>query len=725
MSISPLPKARELLCQIRKAPNVSDLAQILPDCLAQFARTDTTFVIWWASDMPFHQELSLTIGISAEQLEEFVEKLYAIPSLSRQNIKKIITESFPDQEKVYYRFLQVNTHIGVFVQIGQLRKNANCSVQDLLEVFMLKVESLVLKYQLTYEVVAESRKAQTNYRLLAENTKDLVCLHNPEGDFLYVSPSSKELLGYNPEELIGTSHHTIFHAEDVIGLKAGYKKIKRHTQKYVTRYRLRHKEGHYLWFETLVTSVESSRGETQNMITSSREITQRIKTETKLKENISFMNTLLETIPIPVFYKHINGTYLNCNRRFAQKLGLRKIDIIGHQASDIFPHEQAKEYLESDSITLESNEYQQFEVTFINREQNMLHLIIYKDLFRNTKHEPQGIIGAMLDISEQKIKERQIESTYRDLLLTEEELRQNAEELHASNEHLTAVKHKLELALKREKETQAQLIHQGKMASIGLLTAGIAHEINNPLTFITGGIETLEQSIEELNPILEKYDELSDIQDIDIVKQRLQEISELKEEEEYEETREAINSMISSIKEGARRTTEIVRGLKTFSGGKNEAFRPADLHEGLDSTLVLLRNKLKRRITVIKEYQTNLPWVECHIGQINQVFMNLLANASESIQDDGTITIRTSAQDNFICIRIADTGVGMSPETQEKLFEPFYTTKGTRGTGLGLAISYGIIEKHNGTIQVQSDIGKGSEFILHLPISIKNMEPKR
>ncbi len=568
-----------------------------------------------------------------------------------------------------------------------------------------------------YEAIEKLEKTQANYRLLAEHAKDLICVHNPEGEFVYISPSVRELLGYEPDELIGKSHHILFHHEDVIGLKAGYKKVKKHKAKHLSRYRFKHKSGEYLWFETLTTSVENLAGETQNLITSSRDISARIEHEVKLKENLNFMNKLLEAIPIPVFYKNISGTYLNCNRRFAQTLGKRKTEIIGKKAHEIFDPSQALQYEKSDQVIIQSGMYQRFEMKIILSENDTHNMLIYKDLYRNNLNEPQGIIGAMLDITDQKQNEMKLEKINRHLILTEEELRQNSEELNASNEHLTHIKIELEQALKREKETQAQLVHQGKMASIGLLTAGIAHEINNPLTFITGGIEALELHLQEIIPILTEYDKLLPDDELHTLQEKIKKINLWKEEEEYEETLNYLQTTMVSIKEGVQRATEIVRGLKTFSGGKHEVFRPADLHEGLDSTLVILRNELKGRITVIREYEPNLPFVECHIGQINQVFMNLLANATEAIEGDGTITVRTNSEKNYVRIRIADTGEGMSSETQEKLFEPFYSTKGTKGTGLGLAISYGIIEKHKGAIRLVSQMGKGTEFTLFLPIS--------
>ena len=200
------------------------------------------------------------------------------------------------------------------------------------------------------------------------------------------------------------------------------------------------------------------------------------------------------------------------------------------------------------------------------------------------------------------------------------------------------------------------------------------------------------------------------------VETKLKEIRELKEKIEYKEAVEEIDKLISSIKNGTKRTTEIVKGLRTFSRMDEDTLKMADIHEGLDSTLILLHNKYKNRINIIKNYG-QIPLIECYPGPLNQVFMNILSNAIDAIDDKGTITISTSIKAGIVHISIKDTGRGIHENLKEKIFEPFYTTKEVgRGTGLGLSISHGIIEKHKGAIDFKSEPGKGSEFIVSLPI---------
>lgn len=178
-----------------------------------------------------------------------------------------------------------------------------------------------------------------------------------------------------------------------------------------------------------------------------------------------------------------------------------------------------------------------------------------------------------------------------------------------------------------------------------------------------------------------------------------------------------IESLFNGIEEGAIRTREIVMGLKNFSRLDEDVFKQANIHEGINSTLVLLKNKFKNRISIHKDYG-ELPTIECLPGKINQVFMNILNNAIQAIEDSGEIYIRTFAENDKVKISIRDTGVGMTEGVKKHIFEPFFTTKDVgAGTGLGLSISFGIIEKHNGKIDVKSEPEKGTEFTITLPVS--------
>ncbi len=308
---------------------------------------------------------------------------------------------------------------------------------------------------------------------------------------------------------------------------------------------------------------------------------------------------------------------------------------------------------------------------------------------------------------------QQIEEKNEELLSQSEELKQANEEITATNEALNSQKDELRYTLENLKLTQDQLIQSEKLASVGQLTAGIAHELNNPVNFISGNVKPLKRDLDDIFEILEKYETIIKESVLD---ENFQEVESLKEKLDFDLLTTEIKRLLEGISEGANRSSDIVKGLRSFSRLDDDKFKYADLHDGLDSTLILLYNKTKGRINVHKDYG-DLPVVECLPSKINQVFMNLLTNSIQAIEDKGDIFIETISSGIGVKIIIRDNGIGMTPEVKKHIFEPFYTTKEVgSGTGLGLAISYGIIEQHQGNMDVISEPDKGTEFIISLPI---------
>lgn len=283
---------------------------------------------------------------------------------------------------------------------------------------------------------------------------------------------------------------------------------------------------------------------------------------------------------------------------------------------------------------------------------------------------------------------------------------------------------KLEKAFSDLKSAQTKLVQSEKMASLGLLTAGVAHEINNPINFVYAGVDGLKVSLESLLEVLEKYEQMDKIEDVQALLAHIEDVQQLKEDTFFEETKGSLFELVGAIREGARRTAEIVNGLRNFSRLDETELKNADIHKGIDNTLLLLNNKIKRQgITVNKDYTPNLQKIICYPGQLNQVFMNILSNAMDAIQHDkGEISISTHRIDDELHIKIRDNGEGMPPEIRDRIFEPFYTTKEMgKGTGLGLSISFGIIEKHKGRIEVNSEQGQGTEFCIILPVKVNEL----
>ncbi|MCL6452278.1 MAG: AAA family ATPase [Alicyclobacillus sp.] len=260
------------------------------------------------------------------------------------------------------------------------------------------------------------------------------------------------------------------------------------------------------------------------------------------------------------------------------------------------------------------------------------------------------------------------------------------------------------------RRTQQQMLESEKLASLGQLTAGIAHEINNPVNFMVSSAGPLARDIEELLAVLRAYEAALEGHQLG------DELDRIRTAADLDDLTSEIRQLLEGIAEGARRTSEIVKGLRTFSRIDDDEATVASVTEGLESTLTLLRKRLEPRIRVIRDYHP-VPDIECFPGKLNQVYMNLLTNAVDAIEGSGEIRISVRQRLDRVEIRISDTGTGMSPEVMRRIFEPFYTTKRLGvGTGLGLSISYGIVERHNGTIEVASEPGRGTTFTVTLPI---------
>jgi signal transduction histidine kinase len=263
--------------------------------------------------------------------------------------------------------------------------------------------------------------------------------------------------------------------------------------------------------------------------------------------------------------------------------------------------------------------------------------------------------------------------------------------------------------------TQGQLLQSEKMASVGQLAAGVAHEINNPIGFVRSNLGSLRQYLRDLLLLLEAYERLEDR--VPANDAELAQLRALKDTIELDYLRTDVPSLVAESLDGVTRVEKIVRDLKGFSHVGDAEWQPFDLHEGLESTLNVVAHELKYKAELVREYG-ELPLVECMPFQVNQVFLNLLVNATQAMKQRGRITLRTGRDGEFAWVAVSDTGIGIEPGALPRVFEPFYTTKPVgEGTGLGLSVSWDIVHRHGGAIEVQSDIGRGTTFTVRLPIA--------
>ena len=269
-------------------------------------------------------------------------------------------------------------------------------------------------------------------------------------------------------------------------------------------------------------------------------------------------------------------------------------------------------------------------------------------------------------------------------------------------------------------QTQAHLLQSEKMAGLGQVAAGVAHEINNPVGFVLSNIQTLEQYMSFFKTLIHEYKTLVVAKnDESAATEILSRIDQICQQEDLDFVLDDTQELINESIDGVNRVKDIVLNLKTFSHPGNDNRQPADLNELIDATLKIIWNELKYKVTIEKDYADGLPPVMCSPGQISQVFMNLMVNAGHAIEEHGTIRLHTRLEGEQLIATVSDTGCGIAQENLETIFQPFFTTKEAgKGTGLGLSLSYGIVEQHGGEMKVSSEQGKGTTFTVVLPLTV-------
>ena len=304
-----------------------------------------------------------------------------------------------------------------------------------------------------------------------------------------------------------------------------------------------------------------------------------------------------------------------------------------------------------------------------------------------------------------------LESKSRELYLAGEALKEEHQRVQRRNVELEEAHAALQSA-------QAQLVQSEKLASVGQLAAGVAHEINNPIGFIMSNLGTLKTYTTVMQELINGYrGYAAGARAQSHEPEILEKMKALEDDEDIEFILEDIADLLHDSIEGSKRVKDIVQGLKSFSRVDDAQMCDEDVHAGIESTLKVVDNEVKYKCDVVKAFG-DLPLIPCNLAQLNQVFMNLIVNAAQAIESQGTLTISTGVEDAFAVLRFRDTGSGIPADKLGSVFDPFFTTKPIgSGTGLGLSISFGIIQDHGGTIEVQSEVGVGTEFTIRLPLA--------
>ncbi|MVW58476.1 PAS domain-containing protein [Massilia sp. NEAU-DD11] len=431
-----------------------------------------------------------------------------------------------------------------------------------------------------------------------------------------------------------------------------------------------------------------------------REQSRQDQSTTGLAFERTLLHTLVDNIPFRIYAKDRESRFLFGNNRMARLAGVETPpQLIGKTDYDFFPAELAAKYFADEKQVMDSGR-SLFDYEELVEDQDTGELgwtVTTKVLLRGADGAVNGIVGIGYDVTQRK--------------LMEERLRERTQELEEANARLEAEKEQQQVLIRKLSDMQGQLLQSEKMASIGLLAAGVAHEINNPLAFISSNFGALERDAKDILKLISAFEGVEGLLPGDARAP----VAFMKEDIGLDDIRQDLDALFAESREGLQRVKHIVQNLKDFSRPGGTEKEMADLEQGLDSTLNVAWNEIKYKADVVKEY-AGVPELYCLPSQINQVFLNLLINAAHAIEGKGTIIVRTGHDEKVVWVEIEDNGCGIAPAHLDHIFEPFFTTKPVgKGTGLGLSIVYGIVQGHRGTIAVKSEVGKGTVFRVALP----------
>ncbi len=542
---------------------------------------------------------------------------------------------------------------------------------------------------------AALKESERRFHDIALCSADFIWEVDRRARYTFVAGRVKEILGYSPEELIGMTPYQLMPREEAEKVKRIFREIapKKEPVVDLENWNLT-KDGRKVLLLTNGVPILSEDGELLGYRGVDKDITERKRIEEALREAERRYRTVVENSPSGIFVLQ-EGKLAFVNNQFAKIYGCSKKELLGKDFQALLHPEERGTFQEVAERILGENEVvRRLELRGLKPGGEVI--VLGMTLLSFDYGDRRALLGHVADIT----KRKQIEK-----------------ELLESNQ-------RLKKALDDLKSMQARLIQQEKMASIGQLAAGVAHEMNNPLGFVSSNFGTLQEYVKDFARLLKAYrDAFQKLKERGVGTEEIYKIEELEREMDLDFVLQDLDELFRETGEGLERLKEIIQNLREFARVDQVGdYTEYDINEGVKSVLVITRNEYKYHAEVETDLG-DIPHIYCHPGQINEVLMNIIVNAAQAIksqnrEEKGKISIKTYSDGRYVYCVISDDGPGIPKEIQGKIFDPFFTTKEVgKGTGLGLSISYDIVvNKHKGEIYVESEVGKGTTFTVKLPI---------